>query len=193
MSDVKHSHPLLTGCLHDFCSAQLRPGTLAHGSVWFVVGAESAHHRGSNVRIFSLSINPGEEVMSTLRTFLASSKGEKLHKCFLFSALGILKTVTYRVLQRTAAGEEDYRCHSLAALPDAEGYQIERMTALFGSGVACNTVHVTIVLPPPDGEELGYSVGGELVEAVVAGDSPLDLCVGEVIAGEGIDFPFDEP
>lgn len=178
---------------HLACSGQLRPQTLAHGTAWFVVGAESAHYRGSNVKIFTISINPGEEVMSTLRTFLASSKGEKLHQCFLFSALGVLTDATLRIMQKSATGEEEYILHRLDAVPGSEGYDIERMTALFGSGVAHDTFHATVVLPPLEGEELGNSVGGELVDAVVGGVFPLELCVGEIIEWEGIDFPFEDP
>jgi hypothetical protein len=73
-----------------------------------------------------------------------------------------------------------------------EGYYIEAMTALFGSAVEHYVCHVTFTLPPLPEEELGNSVGGRLVDAVV-GEFPLELCIGEIVDGDRVDFLFHDP
>lgn len=185
---------------------QVRPGTIVHGCVWVAVGLESAHYRGSNVDVSVVSVEIGEDVLEVLQRFLQSPRAANIGRCFLFGASGMLKRAKFRVPVPNDSGngdeevgreaspvadanalvrEESPGVYLLDEQPDGSSYSIESMTAIFGGDQERPRMHAAIILPPVPGElehlsQKGESVGGELLEAVVGGDIPLDLCIGEV-------------
>jgi hypothetical protein len=155
---------------------QLNPGTYSHGGVWVVIGAASAYERGCTVQSITLSISIGEEVMATLAKFLASPRAANIGKCFIWSATGY---VSKAVLRIPGATKKDDLIYTLEEAEDGAPYHIEAMTALFDGGEI--RVHAAIMLPAKDDEKC-ESAGGELISAVVAGELPLDLFIGETIS-----------
>jgi hypothetical protein len=143
------------------------------------------------VRILALSIDVGEEVLTILRTFLSSPRCENIGDCFFFSAVGSVTSAKFRTRRRSPGLADESVLHALESAKDGTSYAIESITARFGGDRVQPCLHAVFVLPPVEGEAAGESVGGELVEAFVGGDMPLDLCIGEVVDGEGVDFPFD--
>jgi hypothetical protein len=111
----------------------------------------------------------------------------------VFSADFLIEYATVQTFRNETDSEEGYSGHTLEPMSGDEGYYIEAMTALFGSAVEHNVCHVTFTLPPVPEEELGNSVGGRLVDAVVGGEFPLEICIGEIVDGEGVDFLFHDP
>jgi hypothetical protein len=154
---------------------QLNPGTYSRGGVWVVIGAASAYERGCTVQSITLSIDIGEEVMATLAKFLASPRAANIGKCFIWSASGY---VSEAVLRIPGATEKEDLIYTLKEAENGKPYQIEAMTALFDGGEI--RVHAAIMLPAKDGDTC-ESAGGELISAVVAGELPLDLLIGETI------------
>jgi hypothetical protein len=156
---------------------QLKSGTYSRG-VWVVLGAASAYERGCTVQSITLSIEIGEEVMTTIARFLASPRAADIGKSFIWSAKG---QVSSAVLRIPGEHENEDLLYTLEETENGEPYEIEAMTALFGAG-GKTRVHAAFILQPKGDEVHGESAGGELVSAMVAGDLPLDLFIGETIS-----------
>lgn len=185
---------------------QVRPGTVVHRGVWLAVGLESAQYRGSNVDVLTVSIDVGEDIVHTLQRFLDSPRAKDINRCFIFSATGQVRSAKFCVPFGEGDAEKDdanisYQSESvdepqallrlessgvyvLEAQPGGTPYEIESMTAIFGGDQETPQLHAALVMPVVEGElkylsRRGESVGGVLIEAIVGGDMPVDLCIGE--------------
>lgn len=157
---------------------KLLPGCVTYGSMWVVVGAATPFERGVSTKSYTLSIEVGEEIITTMNKFFNSAKGQDIRRSFLWSATGALKSATIRLPVRGADNTSRWEEKTIEAQEGSAGLDIEGMTAIFGGDQSLK-IHAAITLPHQPDQRFCESLGGELVSAVVGGELPLDLYIGE--------------
>lgn len=169
-------HFAISGCVErEFGRAnsfvgQVLPGCIARNPLQFVIGV-SANLLTTNVQAWTISIDPGYDVLEILSKFMQVRP--EVGDCFVLAADGNLAEAQVANIS-TDGTEEFYDLHD-----GGKGYLVEDISGIINHSIGTSRIHATVVLncqdPPCE------ALGGRLTRAIVSSEKPLEIFLGEMI------------